>query len=427
MQRRIQILPRLYLPFIVVLCAAYAWRPLHGGYDFWAHAAVGRWMWNHFEVPTHSLFLWSAPDYPWVAHSWLSQLLFYGLIQGGESLGAGRGPYVVILFSVVMATLPFVLLWRLWTRRVQTRGELVTGGVTIFAPLFFAVAIWCSSPRFQPRAEMFSAVFLVLVLAFLIAWGEGRWDETRPAATSSDLIDPLSFGMVLLFALWVNLHAMFAVGLGMLAIAVVCDGVQDRFDRRWRTLAVIAALCAAATLINPWNINIWQAALQLKSGNMAQSIDEWKPPLWQHGLWGYVAGEALLVLGAMWAWWRNPQRRWSQLAWVLVMSVLLLRQRRHLWLLAIVCLAVMAANASSFDTQVLWKAWRRRTRQPELLVFRMACNCWRASARWAFAGMHCDGDAAQPAAAADGCGANAGACSRGVGASSAAGPVVQRL
>ncbi len=27
----------------------------------------------------------------------------------------------------------------------------------------------------------------------------------------------------------------------------------------------------------------------------------------------------------------------------------------------------MAANASSFDTQVLWKAWRRRTRQPELL------------------------------------------------------------
>jgi hypothetical protein len=49
------------------------------------------------------------------------------------------------------------------------------------------------------------------------------------------------------------------------------------------------------------------------------------------------------------------------------MSALFLQQRRHLWLLAIVALAVLAANARYLDTQAMWTWWRKTTKQPQLL------------------------------------------------------------
>lgn len=358
MLRKQDIFLWLYLPLILILCAAYAWRPLGGGYDFWAHAAVGRWSWNHAEVPTRSLFLWSA-DEPWVAHSWLSQLFFYGLMAPFENLsfrGHRVGPYVVEVFTLVMSMLPFALLWKLWRRQATS---------SIWKPLLFALALWCSAPRFQPRQELFTALFLVVLMAYLIAWSQGRMGNSQTLARSPDLLDPASLGVVLMFVLWANLHALFALGLLLLGITAVCDMIQDRFDARSRLLLAVALVCLAATLLNPFGIDIWRAALQLKAGNMAQYIDEWKPPLWAVKLWPYVAGECVLLLAAIFAWSRNPERRWSQLAWLLVGGVLFFRSRRWLWLLALICLAVMAANARSLDSWPMWRAWKRFSRQPE--------------------------------------------------------------
>ena len=350
------LMPRLYLPLLLALGAAWTWRALEGGDDVWAHAAVGRWIWNHFEAPSQTLFLWGREPSSWVAHSWLSQLVFYGLMQSG-------GPRLVLAFAVCLVALTFALLWRLWTRRAPLSG----GTVSVFAPLFFALAISVSALRFRPRPELFSALFLVLLLAFLIAWSEDRIGDWQPLPRAPEIVNGTTLGLAFVFVLWANFHGAFAIGLLLLAVTVLCDAAQDRFDRRAWSLLAAAVLCLLATLCNPYGIGLWREVARSVGSNTLARIDEWQPPLWEPKLWWNVAGEALLALGAVWAWWRNPQRRWSQLAWVLVMGVLFLRQRRHLWLLAIVCLAVMAANASSFDTQLMWKAWRRRTRQPQLL------------------------------------------------------------
>ena len=74
---------RLYLPLLTALIAAWTWRPLSGGEDFWAHIAVGRWVWQHQDAPRETLWLWSAPPQPWIAHSWLSELFLYGLMSLG--------------------------------------------------------------------------------------------------------------------------------------------------------------------------------------------------------------------------------------------------------------------------------------------------------------------------------------------------------
>jgi hypothetical protein len=358
--RRLHFLPRLYLPLTTLLCLVYAWRPIGGGFDFWAHAAVGRWIANHMQVPRQTLFLWSASS-EWVAHSWLSELFFYILMQAGESLRRGWGTYVVVIFTALIITATFLLLWRLWMRH---------GQLNILAPVLFALAIWCSAPRFQPRQEIFSALFIVLLLAYLIAWSEERFGQWQTVSRSDDVPDSLAFALVPLFLLWVNLHALVLVGLALLAVTVICDALQDGFDARVRLLAVVAVLCAIATCINPYGPDYWSAADQLRPGNMAQYIEEWKSPLYSDALVPvmgfYVIAEFILVAAAFGAWRLNPQRRWSNAAWLLVMSYLFLRQRRHLWLLAIVSLAVLAANARYLDTQAMWTWWRRKTKQPQM-------------------------------------------------------------
>ena len=76
-------LPRFYFPLTMLLFPAIAWRPLRGADDFWVHAAIGRWIWQHGQIPHETLFVWGAKPIPWIYHSWLSQLGFYGLLSAG--------------------------------------------------------------------------------------------------------------------------------------------------------------------------------------------------------------------------------------------------------------------------------------------------------------------------------------------------------
>ena len=137
MKSKAEIVPWLYGCLLALLCVAYAWRPLEGGYDFWAHAAVGKWIWLNHAIPRETLFLWSEPGTPWVAHSWLSELLFFGLLTQG-------GPLWVAVFNATMVVLTFGVLWFLWKRE---------GTYTFWVPMLFALAIWISAPRFQPRQK----------------------------------------------------------------------------------------------------------------------------------------------------------------------------------------------------------------------------------------------------------------------------------
>lgn len=324
-------LSRYYLPLLLGVCAVYAWTPLMGGHDFWAHAAVGRWIAANHQVPKQSLFIWSTDPSPWVAHSWLSELFFYQMLQHG-------GPYAVLLFTLVLPVVIFALLWRLWSRRAA---------ITLATPWIFVVALWCSSARFQPRQELVSALFLVLLLMYLLS----DRHKTPPIVHS--------IGIVLMFALWVNLHALVAVGLGLLGVSAILDALQDRLDRRSRALLLVFALSFAATLFNPWGLGYWQAANQLQSSGMSAYIEEWKPFWADPPLWGAAVAEVVLMAIAVYSWAANPHRRSSQLFWVLLLGLAFAKSRRLLWLAAIVFLAVIGANAGSLNLQKAWQTWRR--------------------------------------------------------------------
>ena len=51
--------------------------------DFYLHTEMGRWIVTHKEIPYIAVGSWYGEEanLPWIAHEWLSQVLFYELFS----------------------------------------------------------------------------------------------------------------------------------------------------------------------------------------------------------------------------------------------------------------------------------------------------------------------------------------------------------
>ncbi len=311
---------------LLVYFVALAWKPLDGLSGFWAYAAVGREVAEH-GVPRQTLFLWTA-RIPWVYHPWLSDLAFYGLTR------LPAFAYLTAALTVAFAAAPYAGALALWARRardswwVAVPVALVLQGVAV---------------RFEPRPELFSGVFLFLLMLFLTFWRETA--RPRPA---------WMFAVVAGFALWANLHGGVALGLVLLAATAVCDLVQDGGSRKAGWLVLLAALAPLAVCANPYGLDYWRAFEPVGSSAFGIYL-EWKPvyegpPLPRASQVAAVTAGALAVV----AWAFSPRRRWAELAWVLLFGALFVMQRRNIWPYTVVCLTVAALNARAIDTQAWW-------------------------------------------------------------------------
>jgi hypothetical protein len=270
-----------------------------------------------------------------VAHSWLSQLTFYGLASA-EGDGSD-GAWALRLFTVVMTAIPFALVWRVWARHARP---------AVWAVFVFSLALHASASRFQPRPELFTALGLTVLMLFLHR-------RTAPALEPGGGPAPVRLrrelaggaALAAVFVVWANAHGGVAVGLAILGVTAVCDLVQDRFDRRALGLALLTVACAAATLMNPFGLSYWEI-LAPTSTDIFPNIVEWRP-VWREPV---VRFDRLLALGLLFglavaSWARGPRRRWAELAWLLGTAAALLTARRHMWLMSLVSLMVIAAHA----------------------------------------------------------------------------------
>jgi hypothetical protein len=322
---------------LLLIVAGFAWSPLTGGVDFWAHASIGRWILENGRFPTETLFLWSEKQ-PWIAHAWATGVFFTFLMRiGGES----GGPVLALLFNVLMSALPFALLWSFWRRNAPFSSVV---------PVIFAIAIWAGAARFHPRPELFTALFMTLLLLFLMGW-------MRQNGGSKAQV----FGILVMFALWPNFHGAVAVGLALLWVSALCEWIQSR-ARDFR-MVLLAAICTLLVFVcNPRGFDYYRVLLPIASSTF-QKIDEWKP------FWGWprlatelVIAEILLWVTGMILWAKNPNRRLAQLGWMLLMGAAFLQARRQLWLTAITSLAVIVSNARPLQSDNMFRGWRQISR-----------------------------------------------------------------
>lgn len=323
-------LPQFYLPLLLLMTAGYSLTPLSAGIDFWAHAAVGRWIVQHHHVPSHTLFLWSD-RISWVWHSWLSQVIFYELLA---HVSENTGGLLAMILTAFAAIFSLLIWWKIWLQHQVKSAAGATPGIIM--ALVFILAIYTAHSRFHPRPEIFSAVLLTVVLLILVR-GITSWRS------------PLM--LLITFALWANLHAGLAMGIALLGINALCNFAQDRSwnKSRWDLLALAAAI--AGVFINPYGWHYWEALKPVASATFSY-IDEWKP-FWEKPVLDtpLVTCVFLCFAAALCAWLGSAQRRLAHLGWLLLAFISFLMARRNTWILAQIALAVIACNPQLFSAK----------------------------------------------------------------------------
>jgi tetratricopeptide (TPR) repeat protein len=219
-------------PALIAIALAYAFLAgLHtvSETDLGWQMATGRYIVQHHQIPSTTLFTYTVPGSPWI-YPPFSGVIFYLLyLIGGYS--------ALSWFSALACTATVAL--AVW------RGGRVTAALAILAVPAIAF-------RTVPRADLFTTVLFAAVLVLLARYYEGH---------------PVRLWLLpVLMLLWVNLHHGFVAGLALLGAYVFSEVCNMLFaDRRAASLArlrkALPGLFAAAvaTFVNPWGLGIYRA------------------------------------------------------------------------------------------------------------------------------------------------------------------------
>lgn len=192
--------------------------------DLGWHLAMG----NHFlksgEIISFDQFSWTMP-----AHEWEISYLGYEIFIAYLFLHLKF--YLIVIFFGLLASLSVALLI---DRKVDYPKLFV---------ICFGVGLLTVSLGIRPHT--FSFLFFVILLKFL---------ESKVY-----LKKIYAFLWFLLFAVWVNLHQGFIVGLFIFALYLTIDFLwpktRKRFDIKSVSISFFAAVCG--TLVNPYLFGLW--------------------------------------------------------------------------------------------------------------------------------------------------------------------------
>lgn len=226
--------------------------------DMWWHLKMGEIIWTTHSIPTTDIFSYTTDHHPYTAHEWLSQVLIYGAYKFGGYSGLMLW---LCFFTFALLIAGYVLCW-LYSENAKTA---FVGALTIwlFATVGFAV-----------RPQMIGYLLLVVELLLI---QQGRTQNAR-----------WFLGLPPLFAVWVNCHGSFFLGLLVVAICFASSFlefqkgllVSRRSDLRIRRMFGLAiALSIGALFINP--IGLKQILYPVNAFvhlpiNLNQ-VDEWRP------------------------------------------------------------------------------------------------------------------------------------------------------
>ncbi len=258
------------------------------------HVRAGEWMLNHGEVLKTDVFSYTKPGAPWFAWQWLSEIIFAGLHQRFGLAG-------VVALSVVILCATSGLLFSLANRRSNS-SPLAIG--------FTFLAIAATTVHWHARPLLFSMCLTVVFLYLLWLSRDG------------ERIGPLIL-LPLLSAIWVNLHGGFITGIllvGAYAAAQLCEWLLATAPpdtlRRFRRLALTAAACLAATLINPNTYHVHVFIAQYLRQSFLDRIPEFmSPDFHARSMWTF---ESMLFAGLVFTFWNVRRGRYADALLIIV-------------------------------------------------------------------------------------------------------------
>ncbi len=314
----------------IALVILYAFRPLEElrtgmsvmDPDIWWHLRVGEWILQHRAVPRVDYFSSFAAGHPWVAYSWLYEVIVRWMY---ERLGFISIPVYSILLTLAIT----FALHRLLRKLLPDFYPAV---------VLTALGILAMSRFFSPRPWLFTALFYILEMDILLAFRSSR--KAR-----------VLWWLVPIFILWANLHIQFVYGLLVLALAVLepylrrpasrlkisTEAIEARGTRQ-QVMVLVATF--AATFVNPYGWKLYGAVAQYLSQTAVYDIiGELKAP----GFRFFSDYVELLVLAAAFVVLaiRRPVPLLPSIL-LIVSTPLAFRTQRDVWFMTVSAVALIA-------------------------------------------------------------------------------------
>lgn len=219
----------LLVPLVLGGLAAFAasQAPVSDSDLFW-HLAVGR------DVAAHGIarldtYSWTVAGRPILVDQWLGELV----LSMAYAIGSWRG--IVTLRALAVGAIAAIVVWTSLAERPRRPLIAVLAALPALALSRFA---WTDRP------ELLGLLCFTVLVALLRA---GR----RGALRAFALCPPL-------LLIWANLHASYALGLG-LAVLVALERMLVDAPRR-RQYAALAVACGLATFVTPAGLATWTSS-----------------------------------------------------------------------------------------------------------------------------------------------------------------------
>ncbi|MDE7354237.1 MAG: hypothetical protein K2O06_14490 [Acetatifactor sp.] len=237
-RRKIYVYKTLFWMLLVTGASAillYCFSTGISGNDFWWHAKTGEWICSNRAIPNKDIYSWYGVEhgFDWVAHEWLSEVIFWKLYQV-----CGDGG--IYLFCLGLAAL-MILLLMFQIREYITENCLLS----VFYICMFCVV---SSLFFYGRPQIFAFFLLYGELYCLYKYDKGRntW--------CIYLIPAIAL-------LWSNLHGGSSNLAYILILSTLLGGIKEWrigrvYSEKWPLkkivkMIVVLALTVAAIFVNP--------------------------------------------------------------------------------------------------------------------------------------------------------------------------------
>jgi hypothetical protein len=253
-------------------------------YDLFLHLKTGAVVLETGHVPHVDDYSALARGRPFIAHEWLSGVLFRVIERGFGKNGFTALTCLAALVGLLIASALY------GAARLQ-------GASPVFAVPMLALAMVLAAARLVVRPHIFSYLMTAVFLLLLSARRAGR-------RIPLGLFVPLQ-------VLWANLHGGFLLGPLIVGLAAAGEALDARLGllvpgagvagqpsatrlKEARRLALAAAALVAACLLNPYGVRLLLFPIQLAGSGFAGMIYEWRPPFGSAFAGSYMARYYLL-------------------------------------------------------------------------------------------------------------------------------------
>lgn len=230
--------------FLVVVLGL-VFQPILVG-DLFGYLVYGEWMIENGSITALDRYSFTAQGSRWINHEWLFQGLLGGIHETVGWYGL-LGLQLVLVLALLYCLAGFV---------DRTTRRFSSWALTLVVPVLALV------PALTLRPQMVTYLAILLTVALL--------------AQSQQLTSARGLILILVFALWANVHGGVLVGVAFLGFMLVRRSVLN--PEQSVHAAVVFLLCCLATIINPYGLELWSVILGTIHDPMtAVFIEEWRP------------------------------------------------------------------------------------------------------------------------------------------------------